>query len=480
MNPPLLLAIGLGTLVVLVAGRVVRSSLLRSVRWVLALVVVAAFAAWIVQLVRPAGRWEELTAVAVLVALGLLAARVLVAVVVEWLLVQRVGVVMPRLARDVVTLLLYVAATALVLRYAANMELGGLVLPSAVLTVLVGLAMQETLGTLLSGLALAWERRLEAGVWVEIEGIEGAVEELGWRSLVLRTNLDERIVVPNSTVARQRIKVLGTGSPPVAFPVHLHAAYSSPPHVVKAVLQEICRDLPDVDAKPAPKILTRKFDENGILYECRLWTSAPRRHNDIVDALLTRAHVVFRREGIEIPLPQRVVAHAAARAAADPVAACRETLGRSALFSGLPPHALEVLSSASRWLDFAPGEAVVREAEESRALFVVGRGSAAVMHGGAEVAQVAEGEVFGEMAFLSDAPRSATVRAASGLGVVEVDSRALRALLTEHSELAGELARRMVAHRAELEAHDEAAAAQKGHKGLALVLLEQLQRLVAG
>jgi small-conductance mechanosensitive channel/CRP-like cAMP-binding protein len=478
MNPTLVLAVGLGTLTVLAAGRFIHSQLLRSVRWILALVAVAALIDWAVGLIAPGGRWEELAAIGLLVALGFLAARALVAFVVEWLLVQRVGVVMPRLARDVVTLLLYATVVALVLRYAAGMELN-LALPSAVITVLVGFAMQETLGTLLSGLALAWERKLEAGVWVEIDGLEGGVEELGWRSLVLRTNLDERIVVPNSQAARARLKILGTGSPPVAYPVHLHAAYSSPPHVVKRLLQEICRDLPFVVEQPVPRILTRKFDENGILYECRVWTSEPRRHNDIVDALLTRAHAVFRREGVEIPLPQRIVRQASAGVAFDPVASGRAALERCKLFAGLPPHALEVLANASRWLDFAPGEVVVREGDASRALYVVGAGEAAVMHSGAEVARVGEGEVFGEMAFLSGGLRSATVKAGVGLGVVEVDSRALRALLTEHGELAEELAGRMVARRAELDAHDEAARAPKERRGLAAFLLEQLQKLVA-
>ena len=228
----------------LALARVVRSQLLRSLRWTLVLVAIAAPTAWALKVANVGGRWEEFATIALLVALGFLGARALVAVVVEWLLVQRVGVVMPRLARDVVGLILYVVVTALVLRSAAGLELGGLVWSSAVITVLVGFAMQETLGTLLSGLALAWERRLEAGVWLEIDGLEGAVEELGWRSLVLRTNLDERIrsaVLEFAGREGRRMKILGTGDPPVAYPVHLHVSYASPPHLVKNLLREACQ-----------------------------------------------------------------------------------------------------------------------------------------------------------------------------------------------------------------------------------------------
>jgi small-conductance mechanosensitive channel/CRP-like cAMP-binding protein len=478
MSPTLNLLIAVGALLLLILARFGRSLLLRGTRWTLTLVAVTALLAWALGVAGAGSRWEEPAAIALLVALGLLAARAAVALVVEWLLVQRVGVVMPRLARDVVSLLLYVVVTAMVLHSAAGISLN-LTVPTAVLTVLVGLAMQETLGTLLSGLTLAWERRLETGVWVEIDGIEGAVEELGWRSLVLRTNLDERILIPNSQIAKARIKLLGTGDPPVAFRVHMHVAYSVPPHAVKRVLREACRDLPFTVPEPAPRLLAIKFDENGVLYECRLWTREPRRHNDIVDALLTRAHAAFLREGFEIPLPQRVLRRPSPAAAAIPAERCRAALVRCPLFDDLPADAMAALAGASRWLQYAPLEAVVREGDESRALYVVGVGEAAVLHGGEEVARVAEGEVFGEMAFLSGEPRSATVRAAEALGVVEIDSAALRALLTDHEELAEELAGRMVARRAALEAHDEASAAPREHRGLATYLLQRLQRLVS-
>ena len=232
-------------------------------------------------------------------------------------------------------------------------------------------------------------------------------------------------------------------------------------------------------AEPAPRILTRKFDENGILYECRLWTREPRRHNDIVDALLTRTYAALRREGMEIPLPQRVVRRTGAGAVSAPIDRCREALSRSSLFGDVPADAMSALAGASRWLQYAPVEIVVREGDESRALYVVGAGEAVVLHGGEEVARVGEGEVFGEMAFLSGEPRSATVRAAEALGVVEIDSRALRALLTDHGELAEKLAVRMVSRRAALEALDEASSAPREHRGLAAYLLQRLQRLVS-
>ena len=480
MTHTIALALGVGTLVVLALGRLTHVRLLKGMRWPLILVALTAVAHWGVEIAGLEERWQEWADVGILLGLGFLLVRLLVLVVFEWLLVQRVGVVMPQLARDVVALVLYVVVAAAVLHNVLAIELTALVTTSAVLTVVIGFALQETLGTLLAGLALAWERRLEAGTWVEIDGIEGAVEELGWRSLVLRTTLDERILVPNSQVARARLKILGSGEHPVAFPVHVGVSYSVAPHAAKEVLERTARGLPWVVAEPLPRVIAIAFSESSVDYECRLWTREPSRHPDIVDAMLTRAHAALAREGMEIPFPQRTVHLAPRRPSSEAASLSREALGRCPLFAGLPDDALGRLASASRWQWYAPGEDVVREGEASRALYIVAAGEAAVVRGQEEVARVRVGDVFGEMAFLSGAPRSATVRAVAPLDVVEVDSHALRALLAQHGDLMEELANRMGARQQELAALDGLAAEQKGRRGLGAFLLESLQRLVSG
>jgi small-conductance mechanosensitive channel len=465
-------------LVAAALGRSRRFGALRRLRGALALVAVTALAWWGVALAEVDGRWEEWASVALLLSVGYLLARAALLAVFEGLLAQRVGVTVPRLARDVAALVVYLLVAAAILRHALDMEVGALLATSAAITAVVGLAMQETLGTLLAGLTLAWEQRLPAGEWLEVEGISGRVEELGWRTLVLRTVLGEQVLIPNSQVARGRIRVLGQGRRAVAIPVRLGVAYSVPPHEVKAVLARAAADTPLVLADPPPRLFTIEFADSAVVYEARLWTLEPWREPEIRDGFLTRAHASLARAGMEIPFPQRVVTM---RAAAAPA---RETDGRLAalsacsLFGGLPGPALESLASASTWQGYAPGEAVVREGEASAALYVVARGEAIVERAGAEVARVGAGEVFGEMAFLSGAPRSATVRAATALSAVEVDSHALGGLLAEHAELAGELASRMAEREQHLARLELQAEAGRSPRGLAGFLRERLLALI--
>lgn len=467
----------MGTLAI---GRLLRSQVVRRVAGGLAFLAVAAAAQWVVRTARAGGHWDEWAAAIVLLALGYLVMRLVLLLVFEWLLIRRFDLKVPRLARDLVGLVLYLLLAAAILRAALGLEVGTLLNSAALLTVVVGFALQETLGTLLSGLALTWEQKLVAGSWIEIDGIVGEVQELGWRSLVLRTTLGERVMFSNSQVARTRVRILGEGDLAVAVPVRIGVTHEAAPHAVKEVLGQVAADLPLVLAHPAPRILVHEFADSAVVYECRLWTREPWRAADVTDEFLTRAHAALARADMEIPFPQRNIRMVEAKAGEDRVAMGLEALESCDLFAGLPESALKLLAGTARWQEFAPGEAVVREGDASRALFVIARGGAVVQRGGQEIARVGAGEVFGEMAFLSGEPRTATVRADSALAVVEVDSQALGALLFHQNELAVELADRMAVRQQELAAHEARAGGASERKSLTGFLLERLQRLVVG
>jgi small-conductance mechanosensitive channel len=66
--------------------------------------------------------------------------------------------------REVVALLVYLGLGVITLR-SMDVEITGLVATSAVITVIVGLAIQQTLGNLLAGLALVWEQRVTIGTF---------------------------------------------------------------------------------------------------------------------------------------------------------------------------------------------------------------------------------------------------------------------------------------------------------------------------
>jgi small-conductance mechanosensitive channel/CRP-like cAMP-binding protein len=473
------LLLGFAVLLVVLFGRMTRLELLRRFSPGLTLLSAALVGVAVADLTGAAEPWRKWTLSVLLIVLGYLLARALLLVVFEWLLAQRAGIEVPRLARDILAVAVYLAVAAVVINQMAQVDLGGLLATSAVITVVIGLALQETLGTLLAGLALTWERRVEAGVWLEVDGRVGKVEELGWRSTVLRTVLGERLLVPNSSIARTSLRLLGNGTRPVAVSVMVGVSYSAAPHDVKTVLGAVADDIPTVLPRPRPEILTREFADSSIVYECRLWTSRPWSDSAVRDPFLTRAYVALQRAGMEIPFPQRTLHVAPRRRDTDAVPMVVAALGRCPLFSGLPAAALELLAQHSHRLRFAPGEAVVRKDDASRALYVIAAGQVTVEVDGITVGSLETGNVFGEIAFLTGKPRTATVRAAAALEAVEIDSESLRALLADHPELANQLAERMALRQDRLDAAAMAASTPRERRGLVASLRENLLRLVS-
>jgi len=463
--------------VLLLLGRLPRFTVLRRLTLWLAATGGAAVAAAVLDRAAPASRWLEWTEIALVFALTFLVARV-VLVALEWVLEHRVQSGLPHLARQVIALVVYLAAATILLQHVVGFPVGTVVATSAVITIVIGLALQQTLGNLFAGVGLAWEGRLETGTWLMFEDQLVRVEELGWRSLTLRTRLGERLIVPNATVAESRLRLLGLGRGPVAVPIRVGVAYGVPPDLAKRVLLEVATGMPDVLPRPAPKILVVEWADSAVVYECRLWTQRHQLRNELVDTFLTNAHAALARSGMEIPFPQRTVHFAAAAEDPDTLRRRTSAFERSTLFAGLPEDAARSLAGRSRLRRFAPGGPVVREGEESRALYVVAAGGAAVERGGSRIGAVAEGEVFGEMAFLTGEPRAATVRADGPLEVAEVDAGALRAVLEDHPGLVDELAGRMASRQAALQAAGRADTDAAPRRGLFGILRSNLLRFV--
>src|SRR5687767_11325309 len=76
---------------------------------------------------------------------------------------------------------------------------------TAVGAVVIGFALQDTLGNLFAGLAIQIDKPFRVGHWVTIGGLDGVVTEVTWRATKLRTKTGNFVVVPNSSVAKEII-----------------------------------------------------------------------------------------------------------------------------------------------------------------------------------------------------------------------------------------------------------------------------------
>ena len=111
----------------------------------------------------------------------------------------------PKLFQDLIRLLLVVIGAAIVLSVVWRQDLGGLVAALGVGSIVLGLALQETLGNLMSGIALFFGRPFSVGDFISVGDKRGRVLEVSWRSVHLRTVENNLLVLPNSALARRRL-----------------------------------------------------------------------------------------------------------------------------------------------------------------------------------------------------------------------------------------------------------------------------------
>ena len=108
---------------------------------------------------------------------------------------------------------------------------------TAVGAVVIGLALQDTLGNLFAGLAIQIEKPFRVGDWVTIGGQDGMVSEITWRATKMRTKAGNFVVVPNSVLAKDTIPNYSEPTRSLRLQVEVGASYEVPPNVVKTVIR---------------------------------------------------------------------------------------------------------------------------------------------------------------------------------------------------------------------------------------------------
>ncbi|MEB3335330.1 MAG: mechanosensitive ion channel family protein [Cyanobacteriota bacterium] len=362
-------------------------------------------------------------------------------------------------------------AAVVILRQGARLDVLSLVTTSAVITAMVGLASQEALKDLISGLELQLSEDFRLGDWIELPGgQQGIVTSISWRDCSLRTLDDCLLVVPNSMITAQ---VLNNRSHfgHCAQRISVGLDYDFPPARALALLTAVVTAHPDVLRDPAPRVRLVRFDDSAITYELLVWNvAAGVSQLELRSDLLTQIWYALRREGQTIPFPVRQVEPRRATPVADldtPLSLERgQELLAGGLFANLSDPQRRRLLESSPSPCFGPGEVIVREGAEGESLYVVLRGQVEVskaLDGRSKVvARLGPGEVFGEMTLFLDAPRSATVRALEECRLLRVGRPAVGALLADDPALLERLATLVTARRAELEQlSQEEAHAQK-------------------
>ena len=352
----------------------------------------------------------------------------------------------PALLRQIVGLLVFGIAVAFLFHEILGVELTGMVATSAVLSVVIGLALQDTLGNLFSGLALHLEKSVQVGDMIRSGDIFGTVEQLSWRAIKLRTMDGNVLLIPNSLASRERLEVFARPGRPIARTLRVGLEYDQPPARAREALEAAGRDVPGVATYPEPTAYLVSFDEFSIAYELRYWLEDYAKFLDLDSQIRERVWYRLDRRGIRMAYP--VIRQFQYRAGDLPIPsalpAIEAAIANVDIFALLSDEARGRVAAGARQRRFAAGETIVREGDRGSSMFIVEDGRLGVSAHGTvgqsqKLAVLEAGSAFGEISLLTGDPRTATIRALTEATLVEIDKGTLAPILRENPSLVGML-----------------------------------------
>ena len=189
---------------------------------------------------------------------------------------------------------------------ALGVDVSSLTVFSGALGIGLGLGFQTIARNLASGLILLFDQTVKVGDRVELGALQGDILSIGTRATRVRTNDNAVIIVPNSEFTDMQVTNLTHNDRNVRMRVPVGVSYGSDPEKVRSILVEVGTSYPDVLDDPAPDVIFTGFGESSLDFELRVWTERQMtRPRLFVSQLYFEVFAAFKREGIEIPFPQR-------------------------------------------------------------------------------------------------------------------------------------------------------------------------------
>lgn len=361
---------------------------------------------------------------------------------------------LPSLIRNILHFLLVAGALLLVAKTVLGYDISTALASTALLTAVVGFALQGVLGNLLAGMSMHIVRSIVPGDWVAIGDVEGEVLETNWRETRLRTVGGHRLVIPNSKVSDSLIHNMTHPTPLRRISVSVGASYSDAPAEVIATLEAAALSVQDVEREPAPKAVLTAYLDFGINYELRFWTNRYFDRARLISDVQSRIWYQFKRRGIEIPFPMSdkllndfmdVVSTQRNLPPKDDQLDeavsllkqsdfCRKLLIDADGNALVADEELLPVARLLRRVQYTSGETLFSQGETGEAAYVMVRGRVTgrvdYQSGVAPHTFTLEaGALFGEMSLLTGLPRTATLTAMDEVDLLEIPRTAFVQLL---------------------------------------------------
>lgn len=230
----------------------------------------------------------------------------LIGIVIFDVVLARTRLRVPSLVRDLIHLSV-LGLIVLTILYQRGLDPLSLLTTSAVLTAVIGLALQNTIANIFAGLALHLDRTLGINDWVKVGDKVGRIAEIKWRSTLLWTEDGDLLILPNGQLLDAEVLNLSRPDNVQREEITVGFHYRHPPNEVKPILLDAVLSTPGVLTDPTPDCILTDFADSAITYTLRYWIKDYTHHAMIESDVRTHVWYAAQQAGLEIPFPIRTV-----------------------------------------------------------------------------------------------------------------------------------------------------------------------------
>lgn len=392
------------------------------------------------------------------------------ALVVFSVLLPRVGLALPMIAAELVAGVGYIVSVFGVLSR-HDLSLSGVLATGAVVSAVLAISMQQTLGNILGGIALQLDGSLHEGNWIQFDnGKQGRIRAIRWRHSIVETRDFQTIVVPNAWLLANNIMILGLreGKPvPLRCWAYFNIDFRYSPTLVCNAIEDALRGSPiaNVADDPPPVCLCMDFGKDGhesvTTYGVQYYQVDIGKNDSTGSRVRKRIYAALERAQIPLAIPavkQLNEAHDAEheqRKRKREDAAHFSAIKTVGLLRSLEDTELHTLADGLTYAPFLDGEVITRQGAVAHYLYILTSGRADIrtrIEGGPTktVATLSAPDFFGEMGMITGEPRTADVVAVTDVECYRLDKATFEQVLLARPHIAVELSEKLAARRAEL------------------------------
>jgi len=356
-----------------------------------------------------------------------------------------------KLVQDLLAGVIYLAALFAIVSYVLDLPIQGLLATSGVVAIILGLALQSTLGDVFSGIVLSFSRPYRPGDWISVEGgTDGRVIEMNWRATSILTARRDLAIVPNSTIAKSKIVNVSSPSGLHGTTVTVQLDAKTPPSRCSEILEHAIRNCRLIVATPAPTITVKAINATYIEFEIAFFVeelaSTVKAQNELFDFIYRH----LAAADIDLASPQNgPIADGDVRKSGTGIDRLLELV---AIFATFTPEERSVIAAKLKEKSYDEGEILVAPGAVLQSLFIVGNGVLSFtreeIEGDIELLRLGPGDHFGEIGMLTGAGAVAKLSALIPTTVYELAKADLTPILEARPQVAQELCRALARRQA--------------------------------